>query len=322
MNHRPDHATLQQAAGWYARLQASDADAATLAAWRAWHDQGDMQRQAWRYVERIGERFAPLRDDGEGALQTLEAARSRGHTRRQALRAFSVLGGGALLGWATWRATPLPQALMALRADYSTAIGEVRPIVLDDGTRLWLNAASALDADYSRDVRQLRLLRGEVLIDTGHDSRPFFIDTEHGRLQALGTHFSVQLRGDGQTCLNVFEGAVRVRTRDGSASQVLPAGQQLSFGRSMIGPQQAASAQRQGWSRGMLVADDTTLGQLIDELQVHHKGHLGVAPEVAGLRVMGTYPLNDSGQVLAMLEGILPIRVHRPLPWWTTVEAR
>lgn len=319
--HKPDHATLQQAAHWYAQLQASNADAATQTAWRAWYEQGDMQRQAWQYVERIGQRFAPLRDDGDGALQALERARSNGHSRRQVLRAFSVLGGGALLGWATWQGTPLSGVLMAWRADYRSGIGEIRQIALADGTRVWLNGTSALDTDYRGGSRQLRLLRGEVLIDTASDSRPFFVDTEQGRLQALGTNFSVQLL-DGQTRLNVFEGAVRVRTHDGSESRVVQAGQQLVFSGTRIDAPQPASLQRQSWSKGNLVADDTTLGQLIDELQAHHRGHLGLAPEIANLRVMGTYPLGDSDQVLDMLESVLPIRVQRPLPWWTTVEAR
>lgn len=318
---KPDHATLQQAAHWYAQLHAADADASTQAAWRAWHEQGDMQRQAWQYVERIGQRFAPLREDGDGTLQTLEAARRNGHSRRQALRMLSVLVGGSLLSWATWRATPLSGVLMAWRADYRSGIGEIRQIALDDGTQLWLNGASALDADYRSDRRQLQLHKGEVLIETASDSRPFFVATAQGQLQALGTRFSVQ-QLDGQTRLNVFDGAVRVRTADGSASRVVPAGQQLLFSASRIEAPEPASLQRQSWSKGILLADDMSLGAFIDELQAHHPGHLGLAPELAELRVMGTYPLHDSEQVLAMLESVLPIRVQRPLPWWTSVEAR
>ncbi|MFD2835582.1 hypothetical protein ACFS3C_00095 [Azotobacter vinelandii] len=40
------------------------------------------------------------------------------------------------------------------------------------------------------------------------------------------------------------------------------------------------------------------------------------------MRVMGTYPLHDSERILGMLEGALPIVVQRPLPWWTSIEAR
>ena len=38
--------------------------------------------------------------------------------------------------------------------------------------------------------------------------------------------------------------------------------------------------------------------------------------------LIGGYPLRDPAQVLALLERVLPVRVDRPLPWWTTVESR
>jgi transmembrane sensor len=38
--------------------------------------------------------------------------------------------------------------------------------------------------------------------------------------------------------------------------------------------------------------------------------------------VMGTYPLQDTDQVLAMLEQVLPVRIERRFAWWTTVVAR
>lgn len=318
---KPDHATLQQAADWYARLQAPDADADTRAAWHDWHAQSDRQRQAWHYVERVAQRFAILRQEGDDARQTLESARRAARSRRQVLRSLSVLCGGALLGWATWRATPLPGLLMTWRADYRSATGEIREITLADGTRLWLNGASALDVDYRNGIRRLHLLDGEVLIETARDDRPFVVETAQGRLLALGTRFSVRIR-DEHTQLNVFAGAVQVNPRDGGQQRVVPAGQQLSFDQAHIGASGPASNQRQDWRKGILLADDITLGELVGELQRHHRGHLGVAPDIAGLRVMGTYPLNDSEQALAMLARVLPIRVHRPLPWWTTLEAR
>ncbi|MCY1371995.1 Protein FecR [compost metagenome] len=79
---------------------------------------------------------------------------------------------------------------------------------------------------------------------------------------------------------------------------------------------------RQSWSKGVLLADDMPLGAFVQELSHYRHGHLAVAPEVADLRVVGSYPLHDSDQALAMLEGVLPIRVNRLLPWWVTLEPR
>jgi len=317
---RPDHATLQQAAEWFARLHADPHDAATGEAWRRWYGQSEAHRQAWQYVERVSQRFAALQDDGDAAAQTLRTARRTNLSRRQAVRSLALLSGGALLGALAWRA-PLSRLVMAWQADYRTATGEVRDFLLADGTHIWLNGASALDADYRSERRRLRLFAGEVLIDTAAEARPFVVESGEGWLRALGTRFSVTQR-DGDTRLAVFEGAVEVRTADTGAVRIVRAGEQLRFDRHAIGSPEPAAATRQAWTRGVLLVSDMPLAAFAEELSRHYRGHLGVAPEVAGLRVMGAYPLHDTERILAMLESALPVAIHRPLPWWTSIEAR
>lgn len=317
----PDHATLQQAAQWYALLSASPVDPDTQCAWQRWHEQSALHRQAWQYVERISQRFSPLQHDGELTMQTLTAARRTERTRRQALRTLAVISGGALFGWVGLNNPSLSRPLLALRADYHSPTGAVRQIRLADGTRIWLNSASALNVDYRADLRLLLLVDGEVLIETAKDPRPFIIETAEGRLRALGTRFSV-VQDRQRTLLNVFDGAVEVRNADGVQAHVMQAGQQLAFDRQHIGANTPASSMRQGWSNGMLLANDIPLGHFIDELAHYHHGHLGVAAEIANLRVMGAYPLHDSKQTLAMLERVLPVRVRYILPWWATLEPR
>ena len=70
------------------------------------------------------------------------------------------------------------------------------------------------------------------------------------------------------------------------------------------------------------MANDMRLGDFIGELASYRQGHLGIDPQVANLRVMGTYPLQDTDQVLAMLEQVLPVRVERRFAWWVNVVPR
>lgn len=315
---KPDHAVLQQAAHWYARLSVEGVDSSTRDAWQHWHGQDAMHRQAWLYVERVSQRFAPLQGDAELSTQTLGNLR-RGTSRRQALRSIALLCGGATLGWLGWRHSPLPQALLAWRADYRSAVGEVKQLTLGDGTRVWLNSDSALNVDLRGDMRLLQLVQGEVLIETAHDPRPLLVQTDQGSLQPLGTRFSV-LQHKQQTVLSVFEGAVKVN--NAASTAIANAGEQLHFDAQHISPLAPAESTRQSWRDGVLLANDMPLSAFIEELARYRHGHLSVAPEVANLRVMGTFPLQDSEQTLAMLEQVLPIRVQRTLPWWLTVEAR
>ncbi|WP_313518255.1 FecR domain-containing protein [Pseudomonas sp.] len=321
MNRPPDHATLQQAAHWYARLSAAPEDAGTQEAWHRWHAQDETHRQAWHYVERIRQRFQPLQDDADGALHTLRSARESRRTRRQVLLGLGTLSVATLLGWSGWRSGGLPQTLLAWRADYRSGVGEVREISLVDGTRVWLNSASALDVDFSVKRRLLLLRGGEILIETGRDPRPFLVETRQGRMRALGTRFSVTQQ-DGRTRLAVFEGAVEVRSAVGDASEVVQAGEQLGFDAQRIDALTPAVQARQAWARGLLLANDIPLSEFVAELARYRHGHLGVDPSIAGLRVMGTYPLHDTDRALAMLESALPLRVQRTLPWWVSLEAR
>ncbi|AGL85113.1 FecR domain-containing protein [Pseudomonas protegens] len=317
---RLSHACLQQAAHWYVQLQDQGSSDEQRRQWRDWFEQSAEHRQAWSYVERVSQRLLPLQEANTrpSASRALSAARRPALARRQVLGALLLAG----LGWGTWRNSPLPQALSRWRADYATGTGEVRDTLLSDGTRLWLNALSAVDVRYSTEQRLLALHLGEILIDTAKDPRrPFLVQTEHGRLHALGTRFSVRC-GASDSLLNVYAGAVEVRSASGLQVQVVNAGQQLRFDGRTLGPLQAASAAREAWSHGLLLADNLPLEQLLEELGRYRNGHLGCDPAIAQLPVMGSFPLHDSDQALALLEAALPVRVKRLASWWVILEPR
>jgi transmembrane sensor len=311
----PPHDVLQAAAEWFALLRSGTAPARERAEWQRWLDGGEERRAAWRYIEAVSRRFEPIQAPSErrAAVAALRAVAGPGISRRRALAGFVLLAGGGLLGWGA-----LHQGAL-LSADYRTAVGEIRAVELADGSHLWLNTATALNADYRPTLRRLQLLEGEVLIETASDARPFVVDTGFGRLRALGTRFSVRL-GDGGALLSVTEGAVKIRTAGSGATRVIGAGEQVTFSSGAIGAPEPSAAAREAWSRGLLLAEEMPLGELLAELGRYRRGHLGVAPEVAHLRVLGGYPLQDPDRALAMLAQVLPIQVYRPLPWWTSVE--
>ena len=74
--------------------------------------------------------------------------------------------------------------------------------------------------------------------------------------------------------------------------------------------------------RGVLTADNKTLGEFIAELSRYQAGHLVCSADVAHLQLVGSFPLADKEQIYQALERSLPVRVYRPVPWWVSVEAR
>ena len=183
---------LQQAAEWFALLRSGCASEIDRANWRRWLEQNVSHQEAWGYVEAISRRFEAVQSEGskQTAAKAFQIAHSKLIKRRQVLNGIALIAGGGLLGWLSTRHELMPDVMLAWAADYRTDIGEVREISMTDGTRIWLNTASALNVDYQSTLRRLHLLEGEILIQTAKDAvRPFVVDSEHGRMRNVSECF-------------------------------------------------------------------------------------------------------------------------------------
>src|SRR5690606_69715 len=255
----PPHHVMEQAAQWYALLVSGEASAADQARWRAWLAAHRQHRQAWQYVESVSQRvLAPLQDTPDPRLMASQvySAHARVRARRRTLAALGAVAATGILGWAGRPWPALEDAYIAWTAGYRTGTGEIRAFTLEDGSRIWLNAASAVDADMGAGMRRLYLAAGEILVATrSGDPRPFIVDTPQGRMRALGTRFTVRREPD-RTFLAVYAGSVEIRTAADAASCVIPAGRQARFSRDAILASAPADPAREAWSRGELIAWD------------------------------------------------------------------
>ncbi|WP_160142137.1 FecR domain-containing protein [Pigmentiphaga humi] len=312
----PDKRILQEAAQWFAVLHFGDAREEDRARWRAWLGMpGSAQHAAWRRVEAISGRFGAAAElPGRFALHARGGA-----SRRKALGALAALGGSAAAAWMGSRT----QAWESMRADLSTATGEIREQTLADGTRIWLNTASAIDVRYGVRERRVRLLHGEVHVATAPDPgragpRPFYLDTAHARLRPLGTRFTVR-QGRETSLLSVEAGAVEIAPAGGGAAKVVEAGRRARFSASGVDAPGPLTGVAHGWTRGVLVVQDVRLDDFLAELGRYRRGRLGCDPDVAGLRLAGVYSVRDTDHALAALEHALPVEVRRYAPWWVMV---
>ncbi|WP_033728067.1 FecR domain-containing protein [Pseudomonas parafulva] len=304
---------LEQAATWYVQMTDMPGDTATIAAWQRWLAASERHRQAWAQVQRLHQQCAGLTPDV--ALPTLASIRAR---RRQVAKLLGVLLVAGAAGTGALMARPLP----ARMAQYRTNKGERQDLRLHDGTHLVINAQSAVDIDYTEHWRKVYLHEGELLLETAPDAahRPLLVLTAEGSVRALGTRFSVSRQYDHST-VQVFEHAVEVRPLD-TPSQVvqLESGHQLTFDRKGSGPASLVPAASDAWTRGMLVAFDWPLGQVVEQLRRYRPGYLGCAPSAASLRITTTLRLDDSDAALGNLAGALPIRVRYLTPYWAWID--
>jgi transmembrane sensor len=207
-------------------------------------------------------------------------------------------------------------------ADQRTATGEQRTIRLADGTVINLNTHSALDVRFDAKQRRVVLQEGEILIETGHgDPRPFIVETRDGSMRALGTRFLVKREDEG-TRLSVLQSAVAAHPESSAEERILHEGEQVLMRADGLGPNLAVNLGADAWTRGMLVVDNARLEDLVKEIGRYRPGHLGVTPEVADLRITGSFPLRDTDLALNALLPTLPVQIEQHTQWWVTVAAK
>ena len=99
---------------------------------------------------------------------------------------------------------------------YSTSVGGVVSIPLQDGSRMTLNTDSQVRLALTDKERGVVLVRGEAFFEIAKDpKRPFVVSAGGRRIVVVGTKFSVR-RTEDDVRVAVTEG--KVRMEDGSAS--------------------------------------------------------------------------------------------------------
>ncbi len=309
----------QQAAEWLTVLMSDEASETEYAAWQRWRRADPEHERAWRHIDAVSRRFNGLhRGAAAQALAGTQQQAVNGK-RRQLLAWLGVAAGGGLLAAQTgaW------DGVRALRADYRTATGERREVVLDDGSVLSLNTRSAVNVRFDGKRRLIELLAGEILVSSGHgagSAAPLVVATREGLVRALGTRFVVRQQ-DGVSTVEVLESAVEIRPRDSAgAPLLLAAGRGVAFSRHAPDAPHAVDAYADAWSRGQLIVDDVSLGDFLADLARYRPGVIDCAPAVAQLRLSGVFPLADTQRILNMLPNSLPVQVRSRTRYWVTVE--
>ena len=98
-----------------------------------------------------------------------------------------------------------------------TPRSKVYNLVLADGTKVWLNASSAIKypVSFTGDIRKV-YLTGEAYFEVAHDkTKPFIVSTSEMDVEVLGTSFNVMAYPEDQTVeTTLVSGQVKVETEN------------------------------------------------------------------------------------------------------------
>lgn len=309
----------EQTIDWMVKLRAGTPDTALQERFNLWLAKDPAHAQAWEQLNRrLGGSFKTLRALDQRIPGQADEARQLllqpTASRRDALRALTGLG---LLGGGLWlgASTPLGDSLLA---DLSTGRGQRQDFNLADGSRLSLNANSAVDLHFTDRQRLLILRRGELVIKVAPDpERPLCVRTAEGEVRSPAARFLVA-RQEQASRVVVLQQSVQARLFSGVTRDLQEGQAAILYPRSIV-PMVGDQRHRADWLQAKLNVLDDPLEDVVAALRPYTRGFVRVAPEIRGLRVQGVYPLDNSGRAFAALAETLPIRVDHYSPWLTVI---
>ena len=319
-----------EAAVWIARLHGPDRSSQMERECLAWQARSEAHRAAFERCTDTWQDVAgvTLRDYATAAKSGAEAQHKPKPTRLTSQAVGVTLAGAAmavlLVVIQPWRAGDT----------YATNVGELRTVILEDGTRMSLNTSTRVRVALASAQRTVSVEEGEALFEVAKDARrPFVVRVADREVVALGTVFSVRLtptRVIGRDALDVtlIEGQVSVRAASGDSDKVpearsvlLKPGDRLRLsepsGRAAKGAQRVTMQmdrplvdQLTAWRRSEAVFDDVLLPDAVAEMNRYSRHPIVLLGDESskGLRISGLFRTGDNvafARAVAALHGLV-----------------
>lgn len=188
----------------------------------------------------------------------------------------------------------------------STPTGGQYQIVLEDGTKAWLNATSSLrfPTTFRNNERTVEI-SGEVYFEIAKDeSKPFKVNFNGNTITVLGTHFNVMAYKDEATSkVTLLQGAVKVNNQSGE--QLLRPGMQalLRDSGSQITTCKANLEETIAWKNGYFTFDHENIQSIMRKLARWYDVKVNYQGDMTGKIFSGTVSRFDNiSDVLSMIE--------------------
>lgn len=220
-------------------------------------------------------------------------------------------------------------------ASWQTARGEMRTVVLPDGSKVSLDAGTQLTVRYFASRREVVMPQGQAFFQVTHNpQQPFEVLSGPSRVTVVGTEFSVRylphtMSGDG-TDVAVSSGAVRVGPRNSWQNRWWRAMQHLHLPQARahlavlhasdraVGDADGRLVKRTtlpadsiaAWRDDRIVLDNTRLDMALAEFARY--GDVSIKADsqtVAALRVSGSFDTDRAGSFAKSLPLVLPVKI-------------
>jgi len=196
----------------------------------------------------------------------------------------------------------------------STPKGGQYQVVLADGTKVWLNAASTLTYPtvFNGKIREV-ILEGEAYFEVKKSkTQTFTVNTRGQQIEVLGTHFNVNAYSDeGDIKTTLLEGSVRLTTldrqqkinRNSKTATLVPGQQATTTASEKITVQAADIEQAMAWKKGEFSFSGRRVDEVMRQIARWYDVDIEYRTDVSNKELMGSVSrFNDIREVLRKLE--------------------
>jgi len=186
-------------------------------------------------------------------------------------------------------------------------------IMLVDGTKVWVNAATEIYYPVKFVGKERRVwLEGEAYFEVTKDAaKPFIVEVNGMEIKVYGTQFNVNTRRDDQMKTTLVEGSVSVKPK-GLAEVRLKPNQQAVFNKLVgrVTVREVDVLSYVAWQRGNYYFENKSIGEILDELSLWYDIQVFfMNNEVSNERFSGYLPrYEEIDELLSLIEKTSHVR--------------
>jgi ferric-dicitrate binding protein FerR (iron transport regulator) len=192
----------------------------------------------------------------------------------------------------------------------------VKPVVLEDGSRVTLNANSSIKVyrDFFQRKNREVWIKGEAFFEVSRtsDLKKFIVHTKNFDVVVLGTKFNVRDRR-GKTQVMLEEGKVKLLARHREPLIMKP-GEQVTVlkGQDAYNKKMVRRDDYMAWQDSKMIFDNTPLTDVAQAIQDYYGIQIVIADSLLATRQFtGTLPNNDLDVILMALRTAYPMQIER-----------
>lgn len=193
-----------------------------------------------------------------------------------------------------------------------------KPLLLDDGTKVWLNANTTLSypENFEGKKRQVKL-SGEAYFEVARDTnRPFMIDAGKTAIKVLGTSFNVRAHPDSLNNLVFVEtGKVAFYPKGKEASALILEKNQggiYNRNKQQLEQFELKTPNHLAWKTKRLVFDQTALREVVLDIKnVYGQQVIFDNPDLAQCKLTAVFDNEPVGNIYETLEILFDINIQK-----------